>query len=141
MYRSADEGSNPQSVARGSEPWRRSSSFEEDFFDHVMGRAGLRGPAGVYLGDQVRLRLEKGAIEYGAESYLLPGANVFGNLAEEPQDVLGWGLLGILLTYKLEREDQVSADVAAWAREELVAIAVDAARLWHRVEALRQALR
>lgn len=102
-----------------------------------MARAGLRGPAGEHLAALVRVRLEKGAREYGQEGYLT--SDVFGELAEEPQDVIGWGILGALRTYLLER-DGLDADQAAWAREELVAIAAEGARLWHRAEAVRQAL-
>lgn len=124
------------SVARGNEPWRRSRAFEDGFLEHVAGRAGLRGPAGEHLAGLVRERLAKGAREYGLEGYLR--SDVFAELAEEPQDVIGWALLGCLRTY-LDLEEADAATAAA-AREELVAIAVDGARLWARAEGLRQRL-
>jgi hypothetical protein len=133
----SNNGHRPSSVVSASEPWRRSSSFEDDFLEHVVGAAGLRGPAGEWLADLVKARLAKGALEYGAEGYLT--SDVFGELAEEPQDVIGWALLGALRTYLLERGG-LDADEAAATRQELVAIAIDGARLWHRAEGLRQRL-
>lgn len=127
-------GNGPQSVAGGNEPWRRSSSFEDGFLDHVTRAAGLAGPAGDYLAGQVRARLAKGALEYGPEGYLeRPMPELLAELPEEPQDVIGWAILIALRAYR-----DLPGDAGDEARAELVAIAVDGARLWARAEGLRQ---
>lgn len=127
-------GHRPPSVARGNEPWRRSSAFEDGFLEHVTGRAGLRGPLGTHLAALVRARLDKGALEYGPEGYLeRPLAELAAELAEEPLDVAGWSILIALRTYR-----DLDAGTAADVRAELIEIAVDGARLWARAEGLRQ---
>lgn len=119
-------------------PWERSPEFERGFLEHVIGRAGLNGPAGEHLIELVRARLAKGAVEYGPRNYLTD--DCLGQLTEEPTDVLGWGLLAALQLYLLADEGRVAADQADEFRAELVEIAVDGAALWRRCEALRQQL-
>lgn len=119
-------------------PWERSPEFERAFLEHVIRRAGLSGPIGEHLSELVRERLAKGAREYGARNYLTD--DCFGQLTEEPTDVLGWGILAALQLYLREHRSELGPDAAAEMRAELVEIAVDGAALWRRCEALRQAL-
>lgn len=120
-------------------PWERSEEFERGFLEHVIGRAGLRGPAGGHLIALVRERLAKGAREYGPRNYLTD--DCLGQMTEEPTDVLGWGILAALQLYLREHRAELGADAAGDMRAELVEIAVDGAALWRRCEALRQQAR
>ena len=119
-------------------PWERSDEFEQAFLEHVIGRAGLNGPAGEYLIALVRERLAKGAREYGPRNYLTD--DCLGQMTEEPTDVLGWGILAALQLYLLEHRGTLDSHQADELRDELVGIAVDGAALWRRCEALRQEL-
>lgn len=119
-----------------AEAWQRRPDFERDFLEHITRAAGLAGPAGDYLADQVRARLEKGAREYGAEGYLeRPLHELLAELTEEPMDVAGWSILIALRTYR-----DLPTDAGGDIRQELVEIAAAGARLWARAEGLRQRL-
>lgn len=137
----ADEQSNGHrpSGARG-EPWRRSSSFEGQFFDHVLQTAGVRGPLAADFRRRVEERLAKGAREYGPANYLEPAADNLREAAEEPLDVLGWIVLEMQRLY-LDEAQGMPARTAETIRAELVQACVEVVSPWVRIHRARQLVR
>jgi hypothetical protein len=130
------------SSANGSAgaPWRRSSSFEDQFFDHVLQTAGVRGPLADDFRRRVEARLAKGAREYGADNYLEPDTDNLREAAEEPLDVLGWIVLELQRLYRDEQEG-MPARTAETIRGELVQACIEVVQPWIRIHRARRLVR
>jgi hypothetical protein len=121
-------------------PWRRSSSFEGQFFDHVLQTAGVRGPLADDFRRRVEQRLAKGAREYGPDNYLEPDVDNLREAAEEPLDVLGWIILELQRLY-LDEAQGMPARTAETIRGELVQACVEVIQPWIRIHRARRLVR
>lgn len=122
------------------EAWHRSDTFSRGLLEHVVRSAGIHGPAGERFAAEVTERMSKGAREYGGDDrYLERGAQIFDEIAEELEDVAGWGELGLLITHLLEAQG-LDADTAAWVRKQVLEVIVASAALWGQLDQVREVL-
>ncbi len=112
----------------------RSPTYEKDWLEQVMREAGVSPQhARERLGEQIAERLQKGAEEYGEESYLEQGPALFSELKEEAADICTWGVLASQWLYA-EEERGLSNEAAHEIRLELMGAAADAVRAWFRIQ-------
>lgn len=92
---------------------RRDRNYEQDCLDHLIYKAGMRGPGGDMFRRRVNIRLTEGGEEYGDDNFWQIGLDrVCLEAREEAEDIVSWLLGALQVARSLVQEGKLSQE--AW---------------------------
>jgi len=89
----------------------RDHNYEQDCLDHIIYKAGMRGPGGDMFRRLCLQRLDHGKVEYGDDNFWKIGfSSVVKEAREEAIDQVSWLLGAMQVLRDMVREGHISED-------------------------------